>query len=955
MFNRKSLIAFVLVAFVAAGNLSAAPKKGTVNLGYNGSERTQTPLTLNPAVKTGVLSNGMTYFVLQNSEPKNRISLRLAVKAGSCMEEDDQQGVAHLVEHMAFNGTEHFEKKEIISFSESIGMQWGPELNAYTSYEQTVYMLEIPADSKEILEKAMLIMHDWACAITLDPQEIDMERGVVKEEWRLRQGANQRLWDELKAVSMKDSRFLERDPIGQMNIIDTVPAQRVIDFYKKWYRPELMSISVIGDMPAAELEKAMRKAMEVIPASEEKITSPVYTIPLPSEKTVKILRDKEWKNTIIEIDSRVKEPAPVTTYEQVYENIALDMAAYIAGQRLSEIAKQSDSPFLGAGVSYGSLSNLDSYKCIWINPKDEKTAESLSRVLEEFNRFIIHGATESELKRIKSGYKADVQQRKTKVLGIENPQYASDLVSYFISGNTAVAYADYYDKQLKLIDQITLEDIAYVCQKYFGNMGELLYVAANDSVKLPSEAELMKIWTESDNMEVTAYEEAELPDMIMERPAATAKVVSKKKLKNVGATEYVLENGARLIFKKTDFEKDVICMNVSSAGGFPFVAEDEIPSAAICDNYVWYSGLNGYNVTQVYKILADKVWSAEWGMHRWGEYFTANGSNQDFEVALQVLYQFFVNPQFTDEGWNYLYQNLATQAKNHGVTINDAINDETKKFFYDNSPYINIVDKDFIAALDKDKAEKVFRERFSNIADFKFVFIGDFNEKKLLDLCRAYIGSIPGDKEKIEECKFVYFSEPKGIKTDVVRKGSEPQSYVQMMFRGALPAAENVDAGFTDEEMMNQLASLLETRLMEVIREDLGGTYGVGVSGSCDGYPERQYTFSVSFGCAPDRVLELRDKVIETIKEVQATGLDQSYSDKLAEIYRRNVEIAMRDNGWWINRIRGIYYDTDEPETVISDIQKKIPAMITPERMKELANLYFDTENYFFGYLVPEK
>jgi zinc protease len=396
-------------------------------------------------------------------------------------------------------------------------------------------------------------------------------------------------------------------------------------------------------------------------------------------------------------------------------------------------------------------------------------------------------------------------------------------------------------------------------------------------------------------------------------------------------------------------------MSVSSAGGYPFVDEADIPTASICDNYVWFSGLNGFTNSQVQKILTDKNFGANWGMHRWGEYYNANGSNKDFEVALQLLYLFFENPQFTDDGWNYVYQSYENAAKNFGASVNDVINTETKKFFYDNSSYYIINDKNFVASLDKAKAEKIFRDRFSNIADFKFVFVGDFNEKQLLELCRSYIGSIPGDKDKIEECKFVYFSLPEGIKTNAAKKGSEPQASVRLMFRGNLAPAADVNESFLDKQLAAQMAEALETRLHEVIREDESGTYGIGVSSSFDGYPARQYSFVVEFGCAPDRVLELRDKVIAVIEDVKANGLDKSYTDNLAEIYRRNLETNLRDNGWWLDRIKSVYYDTTEPESVITDMQKKIPGMITPEAVQALAIKYLDTQNYFFGYILPEK
>ncbi|MBR1640161.1 MAG: insulinase family protein [Treponema sp.] len=957
MIKRKSLIAVFLVALLAAGNLSAASKKKSapVDLGYISGKRTESPLAVNPAIKSGVLSNGMSYFVQSNAEPKNRISLRLVVKAGSCMEDDDQQGVAHLVEHMAFNGTENFQKNEIINFMESVGMKFGADLNAYTSFEQTVYMLELPADDKAVLEKAVLILHDWACAVSFEEEEINKERGVVKEEWRLSQGANQRINEKIFEVELHGSRFQYRMPIGKMEVIDSVSRQRVVDFYEKWYRPELMSVVAVGDLPASDLENVIKKIMGTVPASEEKTERPEYKVPLPSEKSPILVKDSEWKYTIFQLESRMRNYAPVTTKEGLYESLILDFTGTILNQRFAELAKQADSPFVGAGVGNSLLTKDMAKVYLAVNPKEGQEAAAFESSLTELNRYLVHGASDAEIERVKKTYAASIDQYRSNLSKIDSGTYCSQIVEYSITGATPWAGDYYCDVMDGLIAQVTKEDIAAVTQNLFGDLGDYLLLVANTNASIPQISDLMKIWEGASQTEVAAYEEESLPESLMERPAVKAKVLSKKKLKNFGATEYVLDNGARIIMKKTDFEKDTIRMSVSSAGGYTYVPEEDIPSADVSSSYVWYSGINGYNATQVQKIISDKVFSSSWGFNRWGEYYNGSGNNKDFEIALQILYQFFMNPQFNDDGWNYLTQVLDFQVKNFGASVNDVSNEQSKKFFYDDKPYYILYNRDFVSKLNKQRAEEIFRERFSNIADFKFVIVGDFNEKKLLDLLRAYIGSIPGDKDKTEECKFVYYSLPEGEKTAFVRKGNEPQAQVQIMFRCNKPQAADVNEGFLDNELLNQFASLVDTRVREVLREDLGGIYYANVSASSDGYPERQFTFTVSFGCEPSRVMELKNQVIATVAELQATPVEKSYTDNIAEIYRRNIETNMFDNGWWMTRLKNVYVDTTEPESVISDIQKKVPDMITPEKMQEIANLYLDTQNYFFGYLIPEK
>lgn len=958
--NRIKSFLFVCAVFFVFGftfELSAASKKksAAIDLGYKSGIRTETALSVNPRIKSGVLENGMTYYVMSNPEPTNRISLRLIVKAGSCMEDDDQRGIAHLVEHMAFNGTEHFEGRELIDFVESIGMQWGPDLNAYTSYEETVYMLEIPADNREFLDKALLILKDWATAVTFEPSEIEKEKGVVTEEWRLSQGANQRVWDVIKQTELKDSRFLNREPIGKTDVIAAVKPERVVDFYKKWYRPELMAVAVVGDFSETELETAVKNVMQTIPPSEKRTESVKYKIPLPSEKSVLVVKDRELKSTNICIESRDKNPEMVKTKEKLFENLFLDCAAQIINQRFSETAQKSDSPFLSASVGHAALSNSDFYKYIWITPKENQILQSLESIMTEFFRVTSHGITQEELNRTKASYRASFKQLKNNLNKISSGDFMSQITASFITGSVAFSYESYVENVLEEIELVTVEDIDFVIKKYFGGMGEFLYVQANENVSIPSEQEIFKIWTEFAPKTVEAYVADEVSGSLMEKPKGKVKVSSKKKLKALGATEYVLENGARIIMKKTQFEKDVVRMNAISSGGFSYVKDEDIPSAALSSSYMWYSGINGRTLTQTQKILSDKVVSVDFGLNRSSEFFTGKSSSEDSEIVLQILNQCFTNPQFTEDGWNLVYQMYEAAAKNFGSSVNDAINAQVKTFFYDNSPYYILINQDFISKLDRKKSEKVFRDRFSNIADFAFVFVGDFNEKKLLELCKSYIGTIPGNKNNLEEYKSVYYSLPNGIQTSSVKKGTEPQAFVQLMFRGNLPPAENVDSGFEDTVLLASLARLLESKLYEVVREDQSGTYGVNVNSSIGENPKRQFIVGISFGCAPERVHELKDSVISVIEDLRKNGIDQSYADKISEMIVRKAEMYVIDNSWWLGCLKSVYIDKTEPESVGFDLQKRIPLLVTPQKMQELAGVYLDTKNYFFGYLIPEK
>lgn len=956
MFLKKRFGAFMLgaVLVLTAGTGTLWAKAPVVSLGYDGTERTNTPLVVNPAVRSGVLENGMSYFVMKNAEPKNRIQLRLVVKAGSCMEDDDQQGVAHLVEHLAFNGTEHFPKSEIISFIESVGMQFGADLNAYTSFEETVYMLEIPADDKTVLEKAVLILHDWASAVLFEQEELDKERGVVKEEWRIRDsGAEARVNEKVFAVEANGSRFASRLPIGKMDVIENVSRERVVDFYEKWYRPELMSVVAVGDVSADFLEKTVKSIMGQIPASEGVTAVPVYKVPAPAQKTVLTVADAEFPYTCAQIEYLERDYQPLTTAEQLYEAWTFDVAATILNERLSAIGQQADSPWLYTWVGTSGFGpNLERSKLIFAQTKEGRYEDAVSLLFTELTKFLAFGVTDEEFARTKKAFAAELEAFKKGIKKITSADYVEELVDYVVSGAIPVAPAAYYELLKAGLAQVTPEQLLFSMNKYFGTRGDSFFAVTNTG-SLPSEARLRELWTK--DYEIAAAEaEEELPSRLMERPPKKANVVSKTKLKAVGASEYVLENGVRIIMKKTNFEKDVIHFVASSGGGLSLVPDTDVPSAYDSDSYAWYSGINGFSYTQLSRIYAGSTSGFETGMNRWGEYLSGYGNNADIELPLQQIHLLFTNPQFTDEGWQRLYAEREEQARNFGVSLSDALHAGRKRFLFDEKPYYILFDKEYLSKLDQKKSEALFRERFGNIADFQFAFVGDFNERALLDLCCRYLGTIPGDAEQKEECEFIYYSLPDGVQTNLVRKGTDPLAQVELLFRVNLPPAKDVDEAFVENELRDQMAAVLETRLREVVREDLSGTYGVNVSASCDGYPERQCTVDISFACQPDRVQELKNAVITTIQELQKSGIEQSYTDNVAQIYRRSIEKNLRSNGWWLNRISAVYFDTTEPETVISDIQKKIPQQITSQKFQELLVRYCDTENYFFCYLLPE-
>ncbi len=947
----KSLIilliatAFVASAFMITG-CSSSKVSGKSNVNQ---------LVMDTSIKEGKLDNGMSYFIRENGEPKNRIQLRLVVKAGSCMEEDDQKGLAHFIEHLCFNGTEHFEKSAIVDYFESIGMAFGPEVNAYTSFENTVYMLELPADNPEILKKSLLVLHDWASAVTFDPEEIEKERGVIVEEWRMRnQGVKGRVSDKETALLLKDSRYAERFPIGDMDIIKSIPRDRIIDFYKKWYRPENMAVVAVGDVKSATLETAIKEVMGSIEASEKRTKVPSFNVPLQNQKTIEIMKDKEL--TIVEayIFQQNPDTEPVTRVEQIRKNYALALASDIFNQRCSEKTNQPDALWLGAGIGKFGVTNSNSVYYMQFYPKTGLFNEAFKAFLDEYERFMSFGVTDSELERIKQGYLQSIQQSYSNKDKHPSSNYADNLVSHFLTGRILISDDDDLKISSKLIKEITKEEILDAAKGAFGDRGTIFFILAPETMKIPSEKEISEIWN---NYESEAAKEAYVDDVadnvLMKRPASKANVSSKKSIKELGATEYTFENGVKIITKKTNFQKNAITIYGGSKGGYYQLKEEEIPSAKVLMEYSFISGFDGKTGSQIEKILSSKNMAFNCNLTSTEEYFSGSANKDSIESWLQLVNLIFEKAQFTEEGWQTLISQYKEIAENYGSQPFQVYSDKISEMIYGNSLYTAPRNKEWVAKLNPEITEKVYRERFENPADFTFIFVGDFNEKALVDLCAYYLGSLKTNN-KFDETKYVYFPFPEKSQTATVKKGIDQTGYVYMCFGGELPEEKDIEKSFKENRIINELSSLLDIRLREVIREDMSGSYGVSTNAYIDGWPERYYKVNIEFGCEPARAEELQAAVIGAIKEIKAGNFSDENITKVKEAYTRSIETSLRNNNWWLHRINAELVFTDEPLWYTTN-SAKAADWITKEALVEAANKYLNTERVVTAYLKPEK
>ncbi len=952
---KKTFLKFFLYLFAACFLLTACTSaSGNSITGNSTIYIEENLLNFDSQIVSGQLDNGMSYYIQHNKVPYNRISLRLVVKVGSLAEEENEKGLAHFVEHMCFNGTEHFEKNSLIDYAESIGMDFGAEVNAYTSFEDTVYMFEIPADKGEFLEQGLLILHDWASAVTFNQDELDKERGVITEEWRSRLGLSGRLTDTVLPFELKDSPYVDRLPIGDMDVIKNVTRDEIVSFYKKWYRPENMAVIVTGYVDPKVAQYLIKQFMGEIPASTDRIEPPKGYLPLREEKDVLIFKDAEMPYTQVQLVTQDKVVKPVTTEEDLRKDYVTDLVNSVLTMRLAEITQTADSPWLLADTISFLETNSAAFHGLRFVPKDGMFGESFTKILDEIERLLAHGITQSELERQRDSLLIEENQWYDQKEGISSQVRAQVLCNYVISGDIPVSDDDMIVIIRKILDSITLEEANEVAKELFGDRGTLCMIYTSEGTELPAKEEIIDFWKnyESD-IKLEAYEDVTTENILMEKPETKADIISTNHLETLDTNEYFLSNGVRILVKKTDFDKSKIFMSALSQGGASLVSDAEYPSCILSPTYALYSGISGMNFSQLQKYLSSKYLELNVSIDEYSEVMYAQSNPQNVEDMLQLVNRMFVAPQFTDEGWNYVYLMMEQQAKMYNLQPEDVMLSRAREILYVNSIRHSAISPEFVAKLDKETSEKCYHERFNNAADFTFTFVGNFDEESLIDLCCYYLGTLPTTDEATETAVYEPFYFPAGITKETVKKGQENKGKVLIAFGGKLPAAKDVYETRKDIDMINELESLVEMKLREIIREDKSGTYGVSITSEIDGYPERFYKFQISFGCEPSREKELTDEVIDALNKLRTEFVADSYIQKLHEAFRLNLQVNNRNNSWWIDMINAVEVLKYLPAEVIYD-DTSIRLWVSAESMRDLANKYINTDNYVCVFLEPE-
>ncbi len=910
-------------------------------------------LVSDASVKTGTFENGLSWSILRNGEPRDRIMLRLAVNAGSVLEDDDQRGVAHLVEHMAFNGSENFAKNELIDYFESIGMKFGPEVNAYTSFDETVYMLEIPADDPAILDTSLLVLRDWASGLSFDGAELDKERGVVVEEWRLGRGAQGRANDAEFPFILKGSKYAERLPIGSPEIVKSVSRERVVDFYERWYRPDLMSVTVVGDADPDAILLALESSVGTIPKAKGKPSRPVIDGLKASKPGVLVFRDPEIQYITAEI-LEASPARPLKTVGDYRRAVVRSIAEAAFNTRLQEKTLVAEPLILGAGAGSQRLARPSDFAYLAAVPQPGRFEDGFKELLEEWLRYREFGITAAELERAKNDILDSAKQKWLDREKTHSASLAAELVNERLYGDVKISADDEYGLLSALVPGISEADVNAAIREWFADRGTSLLITAPDTAgDIPDEVGLLALWQKwAPEKALAAYAENGLDRPLFDSSLAAADtdvlqaIVSEKKLTERGLTEWKLRNGATVLAMPTDFKDNEILFGAWSKGGNSTVSDEDFPSAAISTSYARMSGLNGFSATDLQKKLSGMTVGAAPWIDVSYEGLSGSSSTKDLETALQLANLWFNRPYFTAEAWGALRAQLETVAASRGKDPAEAFADLKARLLYGDDVRHANLSPALVAKMDPEASEKAYARRFADAGDFTFVFVGSFRLDELKTLVATYLSPLPstGSAENAVARPVPF---PAGISSEVLKLGIDPKSRVFMAFGGPTTVSG------ADRELYGYLCSLLEIRLREIIREDMSGSYGVSVRGTMVDYPESFYETDIEFGCEPGREDELSAATLEQIRWMKASPVPETYVTKLRETWKRTQEEGLHNNGYWLRKLLGFgmsgraYGDIEDVNAVLSGL--------TGENLSVLANRYFNEGNYVKAYLKPEK
>ncbi|HVM87149.1 MAG TPA: insulinase family protein [Puia sp.] len=907
-------------------------------------------LPVDANVKVGKLPNGLTYYIRKNAKPEKKVQLRLVVNTGSVLEDNDQQGLAHMMEHMNFNGSTHFPKNDLVSYLQSIGVQFGADLNAYTGFDETVYILPIPSDDSDKVEKGFTILEDWAGNALLDPTEIDKERGVVLEESRLGKGAGERMRNKYFPKLFNGSKYAVRLPIGIDDTLKHFKPATLKRFYKTWYRPDLQAVVVVGDIdPAVAEQEIIKHFGHFKNPSPEKPRPSIIPIPLRTVSESMVLTDKEQAYNVLQIFNYFEKSKPVNTWTDYRNSVIENLFSEIINQRLHELTQQANPPFVFGNTGFGSF--IRGYRAFTsvalLGDKPVKDAvDALITTTESVKKF---GFLQTELDRAKSNLLNETENVYKDRDKTESGRLVQGYIDNYLNGSPIIGITNRYEFLKQVLPGITLQEVNAFSSKMDSKQGKFVLITASEKMKsqLPSDAQLLTMVNAAHQIPVKPYTEKVLAKSLIDKLPAPGKITAESKNTTLGTIDLTLSNGITITVKPTDFKNDEIKMDSWRWGGSRNYGLTDKQNAENAATIVMSMGVKDLSPVDLQKFLAGKTVEVQPYINLYDEGIQGSSSVKDFEIFLQLVHLFFTQPRKDETLFNAFITSQKSFIKNLLNNPRAYYQDTLQKIEYNNNPWAGgFPHAEDFDKINLDRVFSIYKEIYGNAYGWHFTFVGNIDMTQARPMLEAYLGSLPTSQK---ENKFtdVGLRPVKGVVDASVKKGAEKQSLVTVIFNGEAP--------YSQEEALKlkALTDLLTIKIIEKLREDMSGIYGGGMHSNFEKRPYNHYSASLSFPCGPENVDKLVNAAFDIIKNVQEKGAEQKDLDKVKETMKKQNEDAMKENDHWLDGLSYAWIEQNDANWIL-ELPDKVDALSLHD-IQETAKKYLDMQNYIKVVLYPEK
>lgn len=907
------------------------------------------PLTPDPAVTIGKLGNGLTYYIRQNATPAKRAELRLVVNVGSVLEDDNQLGYAHLVEHMAFNGTRSFPQNTLFTFLASIGAGFGADVNASTSADETIYMLRMPSDQPLVLDMGIQVLADFAGGQLFDQQQVISERDIVLEEWRLGLGASQRMRDKAVSILLKDSRYAVRSPIGTDTSIKTADAEGLRKFYEKWYRPDLMAVVVVGDFDPKRVEAMIKTHFNGMRTRSDAVQRPAIAVPDNVEPLVALLKDKEMTSSFINVSFKQKARTSLTVGDYRRELIE-DIYIGMLNDRLAELTRKQNAPYRSAGMSIGAFvsRHTDAFT-ISASVNDGGMEYALESMLIEIRRADEFGFLQPELDRVKANILRSYERSIAEQQSRTHASFLGAYIGHFLDGAVPMSLEQTQQLIKDILPTITLAEVNGLATKWITAENRVIQGGAPEGgFSLPTEAQIQAIFAKAAKAPVTAYAEMTLDGPLLTNPPQPGRVTTERTIASIGVTEWQLSNGARVLVKPTTYKNDEVLFWGGSVGGLSLLLDQDYHSATYAGSIVASSGAGRFNAIELNKKLAGKAVTSSFSIAGTSESVSGTASPKDLETMLELMHLRVTEPRVDTAAWiatkERAVQTFTTRGNDPGTAFSDTISAVLGGYH----PRALPPTLEALDSVSLGRALEIFRDRFADFSDFTFSFVGNVKLETLKPLVEKYLASLPSTNRK-ETWKPWGNPPPTGVVEKVVQKGVEPRTMTVFAFTGPFKASPD------ETLMLSVLTSLLNGRTLGTLREQRGLVYTGGVSFDWWRIPREEYAITIAFPSSPGNALTVQRAIVALIDTLQTKGPSRNEIDAMRDALKRSRETSGRSNGYWFSAISS-FDETSIDSLAVRLTQERDERLkkLTVERVRDAAKVYLNLKNYVKFLWFPE-